>query len=232
VHGATQQVPFVITAAGPVREHGSSRRGPVRHQHAARRRRSGPGLPFRDAVTRQDAHSPPNLHYSFPKPTSFSVFLQPLFGLGLVDIRPTAALQANLAANATTKSNLGISCRFNTSGNDGTITRFGWKAQNKSFRSSQEKLQRRAGGHERGVRERALDGPRMRLQFHAGRSHELVNSDDGTTVERPEDVRDTVNFAYSCDLRHLRPRPPVSLRAERFGHYSTASAACNATRAI
>ena len=42
-------------------------------------------------------------------------------------------LQANLAANAASKSQLGIAGRFNTSGNDGTITRFGWKAQNKSL---------------------------------------------------------------------------------------------------
>jgi CxxC motif-containing protein (DUF1111 family) len=40
---------------------------------------------------------------------------------------------ANLAANAFTKRNLGISGRVNRSGNDGTITRFGWKAQNKSL---------------------------------------------------------------------------------------------------
>ena len=57
----------------------------------------------------------------------------PTFGLGLVESTPDATLQANLAANHAVKSSLGIAGRFNTSGNDGTITRFGWKAQNKSL---------------------------------------------------------------------------------------------------
>lgn len=57
----------------------------------------------------------------------------PVFGLGLVENTPDATLQANLAANQSQKAGLGIGGRFNTSGNDGTITRFGWKAQNKSL---------------------------------------------------------------------------------------------------
>jgi CxxC motif-containing protein (DUF1111 family) len=40
---------------------------------------------------------------------------------------------ANLANNGALKDSLGIHGRFNTTGNDGTITRFGWKAQNKSL---------------------------------------------------------------------------------------------------
>ena len=43
------------------------------------------------------------------------------------------ALEASLAANAQQKRALGISGRFNRNGNDGTIARFGWKAQNKSL---------------------------------------------------------------------------------------------------
>ncbi len=57
----------------------------------------------------------------------------PLFGLGLVEFTPDATLQANLAATAAQRAALGIGGTFNTSGNDGTITRFGWKAQNKSL---------------------------------------------------------------------------------------------------
>ncbi len=57
----------------------------------------------------------------------------PVFGLGLVEGTPDATLQANLTLNASQKSSLGIGGVFNTSGNDGTITRFGWKAQNKSL---------------------------------------------------------------------------------------------------
>ena len=57
----------------------------------------------------------------------------PLFGLGLVENTPDSALINNLNANATAKANLGINGRLNTSGNDGTVTKFGWKAQNKSL---------------------------------------------------------------------------------------------------
>jgi CxxC motif-containing protein (DUF1111 family) len=57
----------------------------------------------------------------------------PLFGLGLVENTPDATLRTNLAATQAARFQLGIGGTFNTSGNDGTITRFGWKAQNKSL---------------------------------------------------------------------------------------------------
>jgi CxxC motif-containing protein (DUF1111 family) len=57
----------------------------------------------------------------------------PVFGMGMVEEITDDSLLANAAANRPAKSALGISGRPNTSGNDGTITRFGWKAQNKSL---------------------------------------------------------------------------------------------------
>src|SRR5262249_31954996 len=57
----------------------------------------------------------------------------PVFGLGLVENISDGTLESTLAANGQQKRALGISGRFNRSGNDGTITRFGWKAQNKSL---------------------------------------------------------------------------------------------------
>ncbi|HEY4015933.1 MAG TPA: di-heme oxidoredictase family protein [Polyangiaceae bacterium] len=59
----------------------------------------------------------------------FRIPLQ-LFGLGLIEVVSEAALEANLAANSS--ASLGIAGMFNT-GNDGTITRFGRKAQDKSL---------------------------------------------------------------------------------------------------
>jgi CxxC motif-containing protein (DUF1111 family) len=57
----------------------------------------------------------------------------PVFGAGLIENIPDSVIYANMSANTALKQSLGISGHPNTSGNDGTITRFGWKAQNKSL---------------------------------------------------------------------------------------------------
>ena len=57
----------------------------------------------------------------------------PVFGAGLIEQISDGTIVANLATNSFTKRNLGISGRVNRNGNDGTVTRFGWKAQNKSL---------------------------------------------------------------------------------------------------
>jgi len=70
----------------------------------------------------------------------------PAFGTGLMEQIPDSAIAANQAANSSQKSTLGIKGRpnfsvsgraisgqTNNNGNDGTIARFGWKAQNKSL---------------------------------------------------------------------------------------------------
>jgi CxxC motif-containing protein (DUF1111 family) len=55
----------------------------------------------------------------------------PTFGLGLIEAITDSALQQNLDTNGGRQ--LGIGGRLNRNGNDGTVTRFGWKAQNKSL---------------------------------------------------------------------------------------------------
>src|SRR5277367_2496310 len=57
----------------------------------------------------------------------------PVFGAGLIENIPDATIVANMAANSSLKSQLGITGHPNYSGNDGSITRFGWKAKNKSL---------------------------------------------------------------------------------------------------
>jgi CxxC motif-containing protein (DUF1111 family) len=70
----------------------------------------------------------------------------PTFGLGLVEQIPDSAILLNMAANGGAKTILGIrgranfavdgrtiSGQTNRNGNDGTIARLGWKAQNKSL---------------------------------------------------------------------------------------------------
>ncbi|HLJ86827.1 MAG TPA: di-heme oxidoredictase family protein [Candidatus Angelobacter sp.] len=55
----------------------------------------------------------------------------PVFGAGLMENIDDSTLLTNAANNA--NNGLGISGAFNRNGNDGTISRFGWKAQNKSL---------------------------------------------------------------------------------------------------
>jgi CxxC motif-containing protein (DUF1111 family) len=57
----------------------------------------------------------------------------PVFGAGLIENIPDEAILANMNANQRVKNFMGISGHPNRSGNDGTISRFGWKAQNKSL---------------------------------------------------------------------------------------------------
>jgi CxxC motif-containing protein (DUF1111 family) len=80
---------------------------------------------FRTAVARQ------NVVFRIPTP---------VFGAGLIESIDDDAIIANMQANIAAKQSLGIGGRANkltgrpnTSGNDGTVTRFGWKAQNKSL---------------------------------------------------------------------------------------------------
>jgi CxxC motif-containing protein (DUF1111 family) len=55
----------------------------------------------------------------------------PIFGAGLVEALEDSAILHN--GSSRSASTAGISGQANRSGNDGTITRFGWKAQNKSL---------------------------------------------------------------------------------------------------
>jgi CxxC motif-containing protein (DUF1111 family) len=58
----------------------------------------------------------------------------PLFGDGLIEAIADTTIKNNLASDPSrTKAALGIKGHINTSANDGTVTRFGWKAQNKSL---------------------------------------------------------------------------------------------------
>jgi len=56
----------------------------------------------------------------------------PLFGLGLIEAIEDATILAN-ESSTPLKVLYGITGNANRNGNDGTVTRFGWKAQNKSL---------------------------------------------------------------------------------------------------
>ncbi|MEA3181084.1 MAG: hypothetical protein QOI59_4607 [Gammaproteobacteria bacterium] len=63
---------------------------------------------------------------------AFRIPLQ-LFGLGLIESIQDKAIRANMYANAGAKRFLGIEGHPNIVPNNGTISRFGWKAQNASI---------------------------------------------------------------------------------------------------
>lgn len=57
----------------------------------------------------------------------------PVFGAGLIENIPDETILANVNTNSVLKRVMGISGHANRNGNDGTVSRFGWKAQNKSL---------------------------------------------------------------------------------------------------
>jgi CxxC motif-containing protein (DUF1111 family) len=127
--GATNTVPTFITSSGPVREarfvrnSDGSLDGGVHDLYTIAGRSDAPGCEMAQPPFAQELGAN-NVIFRIPTPT---------FGLGLVESTPDSALLANLASTQQTRARLGIGGTFNTSGNDGTITRFGWKAQNSSL---------------------------------------------------------------------------------------------------
>lgn len=126
--GREQKVPSFITADGPIREArfvknpDGSDDGGVHGLFTIAGRTDAPGCSLGQPDFARELRRD-NVIFRIPTPT---------FGLGLVEAVPDEALVANLVANDEAKSDDGIHGTFNRTGNDGTITRFGWKAQNKS----------------------------------------------------------------------------------------------------
>ncbi|MFL6624195.1 MAG: di-heme oxidoredictase family protein [Sulfurifustis sp.] len=130
--GAKNTVPSFITSTGPVREArfiknaNGSADGGVHALFVISGRVDDTGSAANCNIAQENfAAQVSNNNVIFRIPT-------PIFGMGLVESITDAALVANAQANGSAKANLGISPKFNHNGNDGTIARFGWKAQNKS----------------------------------------------------------------------------------------------------
>jgi len=126
---ATNSVPAFIVSNGPVREARFIKKadgttdGGVHDLYTIAGRTDAPGCRLaQPPFTRELAAG--NVIFRIPTP---------LFGLGLVENTPDATLRKNLYSTESARNRLGIGGVFNTSANDGTITRFGWKAQNKSL---------------------------------------------------------------------------------------------------
>src|SRR6266699_2689800 len=144
LNGAKNVVPWFVTQNGPVREARFKRNpdgtndGGVHDVFVITGRSDAAGcdiaqpnfLPAGNPLSGQGGN--PNIIFRIPTP---------VFGAGLIEAISDSAILANMKANASLKTGLGISGHpnahlsgnTNRSANDGTITRFGWKAQNKSL---------------------------------------------------------------------------------------------------
>src|SRR5580700_7312685 len=144
LNGAKNMLPWFITAKGPVREArfkkspDGTNDGEVHDLFVITGRTDAPTCniaqpdftPAGNPLTGQ--HGNPNIIFRIPTP---------VFGAGLIEAIPDSAILANFQADTAVKAAEGISGHPNAflagnanfSANDGTITRFGWKAQNKSL---------------------------------------------------------------------------------------------------
>jgi CxxC motif-containing protein (DUF1111 family) len=114
----TSTVP-ILSLNGPVREVRFSTDGGVHDLFTVVGR---PDAPAGCTILQPDfvaANAAGILRFRIPTPT---------FGLGLIEAIEDATILANLGPKP-----FGISGSVNRNGNDGTVTRFGWKAQNKSL---------------------------------------------------------------------------------------------------
>jgi CxxC motif-containing protein (DUF1111 family) len=114
-------IPFFVTADGPVREARFKSDSGVHDLYTIGGSPDAPGC----ALAQPDFAAEAAIgNLSFRIPT-------PVFGAGLIENIPENTILTNLANSASRQ--LGIAGVPNRSGNDGSITRFGWKAQNKSL---------------------------------------------------------------------------------------------------
>jgi CxxC motif-containing protein (DUF1111 family) len=225
--GAHNTVPPFITANGPVREARFVSSNPddihapldggVHGLFTIAGRSDAPGcnLAQPDFATQLAKN---NVIFRIPTPT---------FGAGLIENTPDAVLQANLAANASAKAALGIAGRLNTSGNDGTVTRFGWKAQNKSliiFAGEAYNVEQGVANEEFPNERAAVSG----CVFNATPedSTNITNPDNGTTTGTASKMSsDTVNFAAFMRLT-APPTPTTHTTSELNGQALFSSVGC------
>jgi CxxC motif-containing protein (DUF1111 family) len=133
--GASNSIPYFISADGPVRE----ARFPfaVTPSGSVTQTPDGGVHNVFTIAGRSDAPNCTMAQPNFEKMQSENNIIfripTPVFGAGMIENIADATILANMSANAQLKNQLGISGHPNYSANDGSITRFGWKAQNKSL---------------------------------------------------------------------------------------------------
>jgi CxxC motif-containing protein (DUF1111 family) len=213
--GATNTVPSFITADGPVREARFKSDGGVHGLFTIQGRKDASGCTLAQPNFAQ-ALQQNNVIFRIPTPT---------FGLGLVEATPDATLQANLTSNQTANAKLGIGGVLNTSGNDGTVTRFGWKAQNKSLLI----FAGEAYNVEQGVSNEVFSNERSAVSgcvFNPSPEDATVIVNGESTTGTASDMSsDTVNFAAFMRLS-APPTPGTLSSAAQTGENLFTSVGC------
>ena len=218
--GATNKIPRFITANGPVRE--------------ARFIRNPDGTPdggVHDLFVitgRSDASgcniTQPDFETALERNNVIFRIPTPIFGAGLVESITDTAILAN-AANPQ-KAAFGISGQVNRSGNDGTITRFGWKAQNKSL----VMFAGEAYNVEQGVTNELFPNERDETpgcMLNALPEDATVLTPNGTSVSSASDYSsDLVNFAAFARLS-AAPVPAPATAMTQVGQQVFNQIGCN-----
>jgi CxxC motif-containing protein (DUF1111 family) len=224
--GATNTIPSFISANGPIREArfplnpNGTPDGGVHDLFTIAGRSDAPGCTLAQPNFAA-ALAANNVIFRIPTPT---------FGLGLVEAVPDAGLQAAVAGVAQQAGSLGISGHFNTSGNDGTITRFGWKAQNKSLYM----FAGEAYNVEMGVTNELFPNERNTTSGCATNPtpEDTTNFTDPTPSSSPSSdfASDITNFAMF--MRLLAPPTPATSGTTATGSGSSPTRFASATTAI
>jgi len=209
--GANNTVPFFVKPNGPVREArfklnpDGTPDGGVHDLFVITGRNDGSlSVPNNCQIAQPDFVTQAqnnNLIFRIPTPT---------FGGGLLEQISDSAIVANQAAEGQQKAALGIYGRphriritgtTNVNGNDGTVSRFGWKAQNKSLLL----FSGEAYNVEMGISNELFQSEREEdpnCQF-ATTPNDTTNTDGATGNDTLSDIE-----KFSAFMRFLAPPPP------------------------
>lgn len=222
LRGAANSIPPFISLRGPVREARFIRNpdntpdGSVHALFVISGRSDAPGC----NITQPDfaqAMRQGNLALRIPTP---------LFGTGQIENTPDINLVSDFAAVSSQARAAGISGSFNRSGNDGTIMRFGWKAQNKSLLMfSGEAYNVEMGATNELFPNEREDDPSCQFNRHPEDATNLADSGISNSAGSNYSS-DIVNFAAFMRMS-AGPRPAAATDTTRRGEQAFNNVGCN-----
>lgn len=208
--GAKNEVPSFISGEGPVREvrfpyfmntdgtvNTSAPDGGVHDLYVISGRSDGGNCNITQPNFAQYV-SAGDVSFRIPTPT---------YGEGLIENISDGTILANMNSNTAAKQALGIAGEPNTSGNDGTITKFGWKAQNKSL----EIFAGEAYNVEMGVTNELFTNERVSPGDPPLPKNCLMNptpEDTTNSAARPDSAVSSDVVAFAMFMRLLAPPKP------------------------